>query len=278
MRRGFASALALATALIGGCMMPPQLGGTIDTPIETTIQAVKSDPSRYDGKFIMVRGVLDECTSYACDIRQTKPDAPPKDGTSPSLSVTFKMGAETTAAANDSQVMTLSGELANRLYRFSDVTAVGQYAAKCDLEPAPAKTAVDGQREEITVCNDRGFKIARILAVHKRFPATAFGSKDPGLSQLPPSAAKNLFNAYIKAILAVNPEADMSDWKPPYRAYSSGDEADTAILCICRGKQCDNGWPTSVVALISAPANPYGCVEAARVGGTWRFAPPSIEY
>jgi hypothetical protein len=278
MRRRLAIFSFVVTAAIGGCMTPPQPGTSIDAPIETSIQAVKSNPSQYDGKFIMVRGVLDECTGVTCDIRQTKSDGSPKGRDAPALSVTFKMGPEVTAAPGDSQVMTLSGELASRLYRFSDVTAVGQYAAKCDLDSTAAKTVGEGEREEITVCNDRGFKIARILAVHKRFPATAFGSKDDTLAQLPPAAAKALFTAYVKAIAAVNPEADMSDWKPPYRAYSSGDEPDTAILCICRGKQCDSGWPSSIVALVSAPANPYGCVEAARVNGSWRFAPPSIEY
>jgi hypothetical protein len=278
MRRHFTLALSFLIAIAGGCVTPPpQLGTTIDMPIETSIQAVKNNPSQYDGKFIMVRGVLDECTSATCDIRQTKPGASPKDSDAPSLSVTFKMGPDMAAAGN-SQTMTLSGELANRLYRFSDVTAVGQYAAKCDLGTAPAKPSVDGEREEITVCDDRGFKVARILAVHKRYPATAFGTKDASVMQLPPPAAKNLFTAYIKAITAVNPDSEMSDWKPPYRAYSTGDDLDTAVLCICRGKQCDSAWPTSIVDLVSAPANPYGCVEAAKVNGSWHFAPPSIEY
>ncbi|MDB5395088.1 MAG: hypothetical protein JWM91_2594 [Rhodospirillales bacterium] len=275
MRRHIAFAYAALTA---GCATHPQLGTTIDTPIETSIQAVRSNPSQFDGKYILVRGILDECTSFACDIRQVKPGASPKDSNAPSLSVTFKMGPNATAAPADNQVMSLSGELANRLYRFSEVTAVGQYAAKCDLGPAPAKAAADGDREEITICNDRGFNISRIMAVHKRWPATAFGSKDESLSVMSPTAAKGVFTSYIKAILAVNPEADIAEWKPPYRAFASKDEPDTAILCICRGKQCDGGWPSSLIEMISAPSNPYGCVEASRANGTWRFPPPSIEY
>jgi hypothetical protein len=274
-------ACALFLTLIGGCAtMPPQLGASIDMPIETSIQAVQADPARYEGKYIAVRGVLDECTAVNCNIRQVKAGALPKDDTGPSVSVTFKMGPAPAAAQTDADVMSLSGALANRLYRFSEVTAVGLYAATCGASPKLAKPVLEGEREEITVCSEHAgdFKIARVLTVHKRWPANAFGAKDGALVTLSPPAAKNLFTAYIRAILAVNPDSDITEWKPAYRAFALNDEPDSAILCICRGKQCDNSWPTSVKALVSAPANPYGCVEAARGPGGWRFAPPSIEY
>ena len=258
----------------------PQLGGTVDMPIETTIQAVRADPSRFEGKFIVVRGVLDECTEVNCNIRQIAPGEMPRDDGGPAISVTFKMAPGPVGTQSDDGVMSLSGALANRLYRFSEVTAVGLYAATCDSGPKPNRPAAEGEREEITVCSQRtgDFKVARVLTVHKRWPATAFGAKSDALVPLSQAAARNVFSAYIRAILAVNPDSDVAEWKPDYRAFSLGDEPDSAILCICRGKQCDSGWPASVTALVSAPANPYGCVEAARAGGGWRFAPPSIEY
>jgi hypothetical protein len=279
MRRPAALAYLILAALAGGCATQGQLGTTIDAPIETSIQAVRADPSHYDGKFVEIRGVLDACTQLACAIRQVKPGMSPGADDAPSISVTFKMGPTPAIAQPDTDVMSLSGALANRLYRFSEITAVGLYAATC--APTPAEPAVtEGEREVITVCSDHAgdFKIARVLTVHKRWPATAFGSKDDALVTLPPATSKNVFAAYIHAILAVNPDSDIAEWTPAYRAFALKDEPDSAILCICRGKQCDNGWPSSVTALVSAPANPYGCVEAARANGSWRFAPPSIEY
>ncbi len=267
-------ALFLMVGLAAGCASSSDMGASVDTPIDTSIGAVKADPARYHQKFIRVRGVVNSCTRLDCGIEQAAPGAlPAKDAAALGIGSIPEGGQQDGGAE-------FSGPLFDRLYRFAEVTVVGRYDASCDLGRDTGKPpGVNGKIEEIQICADRapGLTIYRVLAVHKRWPATAFAHADDTLFPVDPAVARAVFLAYSRAMSSFNPEIDPGTWKPDYRVFGVGDEAGSALLCICRTGQCKDAWPSSLRATIPAPANPYACVEASRVDGAWRFPPVAFE-
>ncbi len=265
--------LWLAVWLLGGCTVPVKQTGAADAPIETSIAAVRADPHAYDGKYVRVRGLIGQCAGgrSGCAIFAIAPDGKPQ-WEAPSLGLSFSRDTATLNFPEDMPVNDIEGAL-GYLYRFSEVTVEGRYEFSCDSADYNFDHKVkQGPLEEIVVCTDGAidFGDVKIVAVHHRWPSTAFSRFRPD-GKLTPLTAQDT-RALITLYEGFNVPPSKRDGTP-YLAFAGRD--DDARLCVCLTKNCDGQWPTEAWQLLSSPMNPYACVRAERAHGAWQF-PPSL--
>jgi hypothetical protein len=284
-------ALLLFAVASSGCVGN---GGSVETPVQTSVAAVVADPARYHGKYLRLRGFVDHCERLSCSIVEHAPDTAPRDpAANPALPIDFEIEPGRTAPIDDADFRDRSRPLMDELYRFAEVTVVGYYNATCQLgyDPdhpprtvkKPNGSPAAGELESIVVCTDRAgsFKIQQVLAVYRRWPATAvpvaYPSSNGSLTPLSPSEGTDVFAAYKAAVSAVGPNYTV-DWNPEHRAFRVKiDDDGWTVLCVCRIEKCEGRWPSSVDHLTSAPSNPYACTDTTRVRDAWRFPPAAFE-
>lgn len=265
---GRVAALFLLLAIASGCTTHP--GGSADTPIDTTIAAVRADGAKYDGKYVRVRGLVTGCVAFVCGLMPISPQGTP-DLEAPRLRFNFWPGAATLNLSDAVMHDRISMPL-GFLYRFSEATLVGRYTYTCDSAEDVLAKPGPGNLQEITVCTDGGDDLdeATVVAVHRRWPSTAFsgGAGAPKLIPLPADTMKAMAAAYMAA-------GGIKPWeaKDPYRAFGDRNDAEAAHFCVCLKKDCTGQWPTESQHLPGNPMNPYTCVYAKRSDGAWRFQP-----
>lgn len=262
------AAILVSIVILTGCAMPTRPGSSADAPIDTTIAAVRTAGPTYDGKYIRVRGLLDQCGYWACGIVPISPDGK-VDWEARRLRFNFSLGSRALNISNP--VMADRARIAlGFLYRFSEVTLVGLYDYTCDS--AEDITGKPGELQEITVCTDGGpdLQHAEVATVHRRWPSTAFsgGPDARRLIPLPIDTVKEM-----AAVYTANGGVSVWDRKDPYRAYVGSFEDRSAYFCVCLKNDCSGLWPTEPWHLPGNPTNPYTCVHAERSDGAWRFQP-----
>jgi len=276
------AALIAVLALLAGCTTQPRLGDGIDTPIPTTIAAVRGDPAQYHHKFIQLRGLIDACIPWGCNLLAVKPGTIPaktgfRDSILTGLSFDF---VPTPGSQPDDGSVDRSADLMQTLYRFSEVTLVGQYDAGCALGHDPDEVPQDGKPQYEYICLDHtgDLRVYRILAVHKRWPSSAgalWGYEPTSLATLPPGPTQGLFDRFKSA--ARIPRRDFGALDDEHRAFVDPKRPDEAVLCICRAKTCEGKWPSNADDLVPAPANPYQCTLGVRNQTGWHFPPAWFE-
>jgi hypothetical protein len=274
--RGASIAALLSLAFLSGCATQPRLGDSVDVPVPTTIEAVRADPAQYHHKFIQLRGLIDACTPWGCDLLAVRPSAIPAKAdfrASILASVPFDFVPAPGSSAEDGAI-DRSADLMQELYRFSEVTLVGQYNASCALGHDPDDVPQNGKPQNQVICLDHtgDLQVYRVLTVHKRWPSSAgalWGYKPTPLSLLPPEPAQSLFESFKAAALIPKTDQDALDGE--HRAFVDPRRPDKGVLCICRAKTCEGKWPSGADDLVPAPANPYQCTIGIRTETGWRF-------
>ncbi len=271
-----------ALAFVAGCAIQPRAGDSVDAPIPTTIEAVRADPGRYHHKFVQLRGLVDACTPWGCNLLAVKPGTiPAKTEFRASIlaAISFDFVPAPGAQTEDESV-DRSAELMETLYRFTEVTLVGQYDASCALGYDPDEALQNGKRQNEVICLDHagGLQVYRILAVHKRWPSSdgaLWGYKPTPLVPVSREQTAALFDSF-KAAASI-PKRDHDALNDEHRAFMDPKRPDKAILCICRAKSCEGRWPSDADDLVPAPANPYQCTLGVRTQTDWRFPPAWFE-
>ena len=282
--------LLLATFMgAGGCTSIDRQSsvgaGTVDQPIVTTIQAVRAAPAQYHHKFIQLRGLIDACTPWGCDLLAVEPGTIPaktdfRDRILHGIQFDFVPAPGSPPEQTGTETVDRSTDLMQELYRFTEVTLVGEYDAACALGYDPKNAPPKGKPRDEIICLDHhgDLQVYRVLTVHKRWPASAgalWGHKNSALSPLPLQLAERLFTSFKVGTLMVNP--DLDEWEAEYRAFADAREQNRDILCICRAKTCEGKWPSEADDLVRAPANPYQCTIGIRTKTGWRFPPAWFE-
>ena len=265
---GRIAALFLLLTIASGCATRP--GGSGDSPIDTTIAAVRADGAKYDGKYIRIRGLVTRCDAFVCGLVPISPEGKP-DWEARRLRFNFWSGAAILNIPDPVMRSRISMPL-GFLYRFSEATIVGRYDYTCDsAEDVLAKPA-SGNLQEITVCTDGGDDLheATVVSVHRRWPSTAFsaGTDAPKLTPLSADTVAAMTAAYIAA-------GGIKPWetKDPYRAFIDSNDAESARFCVCLKQDCTGQWPTEPQHLPGNTMNPYTCVQAKHNDGAWHFQP-----
>lgn len=244
--------------------------GTAGAPIDTTIGAVRSDGAKFDGKYVRVRGLLNQCNAFNCALIPVSPDGTP-DLEARRLRLNFSHRIPPLNLTNevmDNRVDIVIGFL----YRFSEITIEGRYDYTCDAtEDMLAKPTKPGELQEITVCTDAAtnFHDAVVIEVYRRWPSTAFS--DVRNSKLIPLSTKT--TSALAALYKESGGAGSRAEKWQYRAFVDSFEYGSAHFCACLKDDCTGQWPTERQHLPGNPMNPYTCTYAKYAAGAWRFQP-----
>lgn len=283
-------ARAIATALLS-CLGLTALSVADDTsklprqsqpePVVTTIRAVNADPLRFHKKIIRIRGVVNECVSYTCNICEVAYQES-RDSLADCMSIEFWPGPSPENQTDDERrARDAARALLENVYRFAEITSEGPYDGRCALHYDPEELSLPpGERNEI-VCMHRSdeFVAETIRDVHKQSPASTglFESYegDP-LAELPSDQTKDLIVRY-EAMLAQWDLIDATEKKrtTTYRAFRSSSFPDEAVtLCECLETNCETRWPTmSGHIWTKSPANPYQCHWTKMIDRKWSFFP-----
>jgi len=256
------AAVLFLVATLPSCAINP--GKSPDSPLDTTIAAVRANGPQYDGKYVRVRGLLNQCIGFSCVLHPVAKNGTP-DWKAPEFRIAFSRDAPNLMLPEDFEARSFLGYL----YRFSEITIVGQYDYTCDSANDPHPVGPGGL-QDVVICTDAATNFAdvRVVAVHKRWPSTAF-SIWPGkkLSPLPPPLAETIIAAFKE-----NRSANLSETNQ-YHVLNNPEDATSAYLCVCLENSCAGKWPTQAPQVLGNPANPYVCAYASLDHGTWHFAP-----
>jgi hypothetical protein len=264
-------AILIMLAGLAGCAVAPHPGSGGESPIDTTIAAVRADGPKYDDKYVRVRGLVVRCSYFPCELVPVSPDGKP-DWKAKSLRFDF---AYSPALGIPDSVMRSRVNIAmGFLYRFSEVTLVGRYDYACDsAEDVVAKPGNAGKLQEVVVCTDGGPDLHDIAvgAVHRRWPSTAFsgGNEASKLISLSPETTRAMAAIYQ----ASGGGIPVKDSDRESHAFVDSFEHGSAHFCVCLKKDCTGQWPTEGWHLRGNPMNPYTCASAKRTDGVWRFQP-----
>jgi len=232
---------------------------------------VRAEGPKYDGEYIRVRGLLGQCKGFPCELTPISSDGKPDWGAR-SLRLTFSHDAPTLNAL-DSVMPERVTIVLGYLYRFSEITVVGQYDYTCDsAEDVIARQTKLGSPDDITVCADGGAVLhhAMVVTVHHRWPSTAFSRADDARKLIPlsPGTTKTM-----AAVYRASDGVPVGDQEREYRAFVDSFDDSSAYFCACLKKDCTAQWPTEPQHVPGNPMNPYTCSYAKRTDGVWRFQP-----
>jgi hypothetical protein len=243
------------------------------TPVvSTTIEAIDGAPLSFHDKAVRVRGVIDECYLFSCDIC-TSARLPNFKDTCLSVGFDLKSDPE------------LYGWRADEFYRFTDVTVEGHFDARCHwrLSEGPKVKGPDGQViQRITVCTDRvtTLQVHRVVAVHQRWPSSQglyhsiFGVP---LKKISDEDKANLFARYRSvAAPRVQDDETYSD-TTKYRVFEIPVVRPRSVaFCECISFCTEEEWPKMTNHFLESPNNRVECRAAVRVGGDWAFSPQPL--
>jgi len=264
--RILAAWVALIVSLL--VMATPAFAG--EKVIETSIEAIYKNPKKFDGRLLRVRGAVDQCADFSCQL---------------CMSETGALPGNAAQCLRPSFDKALGGTRLDAIYRFADVTVDGRYDYLCDRANYESQESKKDGAQLIEVCTDRAtnFTITRVVAVHKRWPAIQ-GIFHWYLGGPVASAPMDWVHEIVKAYDAFERrDSDRIGEIPPGKTYvvlkqnSEDDKDPQAALCLCDGDDCTGKWPTHAGHLwLRSLADPYHCALVKQVKGEWRF-PPAFE-
>jgi hypothetical protein len=240
-----------------------------------SVTQVKAQLKQLHGKPVRVRGQMNECHLYSCNLCT---EGPNDDPARVCVTIGFAIDPHPITENDFDEVARRAGRLLEEVYRFATITVAAQVDASCVLGYDPDEKPVEGEVNEI-VCLHGGATLAdaRVAEVHARRPATE-GAFDEYLGA-PLVEATPALRAEVLAERnrAYPPEA--SDPPEDVRVYADEDLArymkipSVAWICVCREPSCDGRWPRFSGHQIRSPANPYACSSATLRDGRWYVEP-----
>jgi hypothetical protein len=244
--------------------------------IETTIEAVNKDPVKFHNKTIRVRGIVDQCRSYSCNICSVAETADSADDGQLCLEASFSESGPPRADQVTSWASGQAEDWLEVLYRFSEITAEGHYDARCDVGFDPARPVPkDSKMKRIIVCTDRAttFTIERVVTVHRRIaaPETILHGYS-GWPLIPASEeeTKELQRVYRETRAAWDDASD--DIRETAVFREQHEASDELWFCECLVDSCKNKWPTKGGHILLTPNNPYYCMGAKKLDGRWNIS------
>lgn len=229
------------------------LAGTME-PAAARIEDVVTHPAAFDGKWIRLRGQVDQCTHFACAIcpedanGEAKPD-------SKCLRIEWDrhVGGRRETGANFDPI-----------YRYASVEIVARFEKSC----------LQG------FCTDRAPVLfeTRVERVFKRRPSALGLNGRRAIDRMidPPPAAAAALIAVLRGLDGV---PDYAPSPPRYRVFADPHDPATetsAIICRSFGADGDPAtWPADSSSAIVAPSTEdhFKCYFARHADGLWTISP-----
>ncbi|MCP5433556.1 MAG: hypothetical protein H6923_09835 [Alphaproteobacteria bacterium] len=280
--------------LLGLCACASSHTAHRDDPVDITLSQIRADPWRYHGQLVRIRGTVNECQSYACDICETEDLSVVADRSDLCMGIEFGVGrrnADAIAArcGNDRECGAYISRRfrsdAARDARLTTSTVLARYDATCSGRKPPGKEGSD----EIVVCTDKATELrdAEVERVHQfrattEAPFIRYGA-DP-LSEPDAVTADALRGAFFDSLGRYTLETWERDAATPdlfifvAKSLSAEDKAEFGHdaeggACICLKSTCRPAdWPRrSADTYLQTPADPFTCFWAQHWEGRWHF-------
>ncbi len=246
-------AMMFANAVAAGLMCLPALAQD-EVPIPVTLKELLANHATYNGKLVRVRGQIDNCIGFTCNLCEQEMTRESRSGTCVGLTLSGF------ADKQDSSYDRVSGFMADA-FRFASVTLDARVDDLC-------------YRDDVTCTDSIGLlSDARVQVVHARKTAKD-GLFDPFYdygSLTPPTAEDS--NAMIAELQSHIPEDYAANELAVFRIPDDGDMKDYGLGCVCRLEAggCAEKWPDRYFGGFDSPANPFECYELQKRGGIWRL-------
>jgi hypothetical protein len=224
---------------------------TSTSPIGTTVDAIRSNPARFEGQWVRLRGQIDQCTHFDCSIcPEEATPADPQSDRCLRLSWDRMRGSEEENGADFDPI-----------YRYASVDLVARFEGAC----------LQG------LCTDRAsvLRDSRVIAVLKRrISAEGLNSSRQinRIMEAPAASAAPL-------IALISRGRSPGTYGPFYRVFTGPDDPNierSAIVCRSRGERDARGaWPTDQASALLARSteDSFKCFFAEKSNGQWFIRP-----
>jgi hypothetical protein len=225
-----------------------------------TVAELQHDARRLDGQMVTVRGQIDSCSAWYCEI--CPEDVREQGALYQCLSVVF-----TPQGNHDFWHSGLHEEkLYEKLYRFATVTLTARFSAMCVYD-------ANGNPVGSVVCSDGPAALddAHVVAVHARKTAqTGLASADD-VRPLRPATADEAAAMAPELNLSVQHASDMGPRAFFIAVHEKNDRPGLGGLgCVCLVDNCDGRWPVRTVGDDNGPGNPFICWNMWKSPAGWR--------
>ena len=226
-----------------------------------TVAELQHDAKRLNGQTVTVRGQIDSCSSWYCEI--CPEDMREKDALYACLSVVF-----TRQDGNDDfwHAGLHEEKLYEKLYRFATVTLTARFDALCVYDDK-------GNPVGDAICSDGPAALddAHVLAVHARKTAQtglALGEKTRTLRPATSDEAAMMMPEYRLGV------AHAADMEPPSFFIAVPEKSDppgaAGLGCVCLADSCSGRWPVRAIGDVNGPGNPFFCWNMWKSPSGWR--------
>ncbi len=221
-------------------------------PVATNVDAIRAAPDAFEGKWVRLRGQIDQCTHFDCAIcPEEATPANPQTQRCLRLSWDRQRGSERERGADFDPV-----------YRYASVDLVARFDGAC----------LQG------LCTDRAsvLRDARVLAVLKRRPSAEGLNARRSIERMvdPPEAAAR------PLIELLRHGAEAGRFGPYYRVFAAPDDPNiekSAIVCRSSGGDpaTPGAWPADQQSALLARSTEdrFRCFFADRNAGQWFIHP-----
>ena len=243
-------------------------------PTLVTVDQIKTNWQRYDGRLVTVRGQLDNCFNgiygigcMLCPEQMTTWE--------PNDCLSLEFASEVAPPRVDQQRSMRVVSVQQETYRFATVTVEALLDATWltdrsgnSVKPDPPLFH-DGAPPNL--------RDARVLQVHTRKSARdGLGPSGAPLTLASPQEREAMLAAfavvyppdriYTREAFAIElSQADLQD-------RQSGDPyIPDGAICMCVTDDCQNLWPTRWFLGMKSPANPFRCWTLQKIDGQWRL-------
>jgi hypothetical protein len=220
-------------------------------PQPATLDAIRAAPDAYEGKWVRLRGQINQCANFDCAIcpEEATPDDP-QPGRCLRLDWDRQRGSDREHGANFDPI-----------YRYASVDLVARFEGGC----------LKG------MCTDRAPVLfdARVIAVLKRRPSADGLNARRRIERMvdPPEAlARPLIDLIAQ-------RRETGPFGPHYRVFADPEDPNiekSAIVCRSSGDRGATGtWPVDQEAAIFAPSTEdwFKCFFAKKSEGHWYIQP-----
>ena len=221
------------------------------SPLATTADSIRANPAAFDGKWVRLRGQIDQCTHFDCSI--CPEEATPAD---PEAERCLRLSWDRQRGSDQER-----GADFDPIYRYATVDLVARFDSAC----------LKG------LCTDRAsvLRDSRVVAVLKRRTSAEglVGRRHINRMLDPPPTAAEPLIALIGRMRPTVPNG------PYYRVFADPNDPTierSAIVCRSSGDQAHSGaWPTDQTSAIFARSTEdrFKCFFAQKTDGQWFISP-----
>lgn len=224
---------------------------TAASPVATTADSIRARPAEFDGKWVRLRGQIDQCTNFDCSI--CPEEAIPAD---PQAERCLRLDWDRQRGSNQER-----GADFDPIYRYATVDLVARFNIACFRG----------------ICTDRSPALvdARVVAVLKRRTSAEglVGRRHINRMVQPPEASAAPLIALMSRRRSPGPSG------PYYRVFAAPSDPNierSAIVCRSVGDPSTPGtWPTDQISALFARSTEdrFKCFFAQRSDGRWLISP-----